>query len=78
MNQEELTNKIAKTHRLPKNISERILKTILKTITGETQKGKKIKIRNFGTFKAYKSHGKIRVKFDDSDNIFKYYGKEKK
>ena len=74
MNQKELVNVLSHKHGLPKDFSERILKTILNTIVHEVRKTNLVRLRNFGTFQAKKSHRKTRVKFDDSDNIFKYYG----
>ena len=74
MNQKELINVLANKHGLPKDFAERILKTILNTIIQEVRKTNFVRLRNFGTFQAKRSHRKIRVKFDDSDNIFRYYG----
>lgn len=74
MNQKELINILVKEHNLPKSFAEKILKTLLNTIVSKLKKGDIIRLRNFGTFQARKSYNKTRVKFDDSENIFKYYG----
>lgn len=74
MNQRELVNALAREHDLPKDFSERIIKTILTTIIYNLKKGSIVRLRNFGSFQTRKSHGKTRVKFNDSDNIFRYYG----
>jgi nucleoid DNA-binding protein len=74
MNQKELINTLAKEQELPKDFAERILKSMLNTIVSKLKKGDVVRLRNFGTFQIKKSHRKYRVKFDDSDNIFKHYG----
>ena len=71
MNLTEFTKAIAKEHGLSKALSGRILKTILNTIKSELKQGRIVRLRNFGTFQARKSHGKLRAKFDDSDNFWK-------
>ncbi len=71
MNSKELARILSKEYHLSQDISVQILKTILKTIIGELKKGSLIRLRNFGTFSARKSHGKLRAKFDDSKNFFK-------
>ena len=71
MNMTEMTEVIAKEHRLSKSLSNRILKTVLKTIQKELKQGRLVRLRDFGTFQARKSHGKIRAKFNDSKNFFK-------
>lgn len=74
MNQTEFINKLAETHSLPKSLAEKLFKTMLNTIVSQLKKGDVVRFRNFGTFEIRKSHRKYRVKFDDSDNIFEYYG----
>ncbi|MBA7491556.1 hypothetical protein ES702_02104 [subsurface metagenome] len=71
MNKQQLINTISREHGYPKAESERILNTILQTIKTELRKGHLVRLRNFGTFQARKSHGKVRAKFDDSKNFFK-------
>ena len=71
MNTKELTELISKEHGLSKALSNRILKTVLETIRKELKKNLPVRFRNFGTFQARKSHGKVRAKFDDSKNFFK-------
>lgn len=71
MNTWGLTDGIAREHRLSKALSRRILDTVLNTIRSELKQGHIVRIRNFGTFQASKSHGKPRAKFDDSRNFFK-------
>ncbi len=71
MNIKELTEVISKEHNLPRALSNRILKTTLETIREELKHKRLVRLRNFGTFHARKSHGKIRAKFDDSKNFFK-------
>ena len=71
MNIAELTNVISKEHDISKALSNRILKTVLNTIREELKHKRLVRLRNFGTFQARKSHGKIRAKFDDSKNFFK-------
>ena len=71
MNMTELTEVIAEEHNLSKAFSNEILKTVLETIREELKQNHLVRIRNFGTFQARKSHGKVRAKFDDSKNFFK-------
>ena len=71
MNVSELTGVISKEHALSKAFSNRILKTVLNAIRKELKHGRIIRLRNFGTFEARKSHGKLRAKFDDSQNFFR-------
>ena len=71
MNMAELAEVISKDHRLSKALSRRILKTVLNTIRKELRQKHLVRLRNFGTFQARKSHGKRRAKFDDSKNFFK-------
>lgn len=71
MNITELALVISEEHSLSKSFSTRILKTILNTIRKELKQGRPVRLRNFGTFQAKKSHGKLRAKFDDSNNFFK-------
>ena len=71
MNSKNLVRILSKEYQLSQNISNQILKTILKTIVSELKKNNLVRLRNFGTFSARKSHGKLRAKFDDSKNFFK-------
>ena len=73
MNITELAGTIAKEHGLSRALSGRILKTALGTIRKELKRGHLVRLRGFGTFQARKSHGKLRAKFDDSENFFKTY-----
>jgi len=61
---------IAKEHALSKPLSGRILETILDTIKEELKRRHLVRLRNFGTFRARTSHGKLRAMFDDSKNFF--------
>lgn len=70
MNSKDLTRILSKEYHLSQNLSNQILKTILKTIISELKKGALVRLRNFGTFSARKSHGKLHAKFDDSKNFF--------
>ena len=70
MNSKELARILSKEYHLSQGLSNQILKTILKTIISELKKGNLVRLRNFGTFQAKKSHGKLRAKFDDSKNFF--------
>ena len=71
MNIQQMSAAISKEHGLSESLSNRILKTVLETIRQELKKNRLVRLRNFGTFQARKSHGKIRAKFDDSKNFFK-------
>ena len=71
MNSKELARILSKEYHLSQDLSNQILKTILKTIASELKKGNTVRLRNFGTFSARKSHGKLRAKFEDSKNFFK-------
>jgi len=71
MNSKDLARILSKEYRFSQDLSNQILKTILKTIVSELKKGNLVRLRNFGTFRARKSHGKLRAKFDDSKNFFK-------
>jgi len=71
MNGEELAEVIASEHGLSKAFSGRILKTALETIRGELKRGGVVRLRGFGTFRAVKSHGKVRAKFGDAEDFFK-------
>jgi len=71
MNSKELARILSNEYHLSQALSNQILKTILKTIASELKKGNLVRLRNFGTFQAKKSHGKLRAKFDDSKNFFK-------
>ena len=71
MNIKGLARVLSKEYHLPRSLANSILQTILKTIVGELKQGRRVRLRNFGTFQAKKSHGKLRAKFDDSKNFFK-------
>lgn len=71
MNLKELSKNLSKKHGFSQALSQRILKTILKNITSELKKGNIVRLRNFGTFQAKKSHGKLKAKFNPSKNFFK-------
>lgn len=71
MNLKGIARILSKEYYFSQDFSNQILKTILKTIAGELKKGNLVRLRNFGTFSARKSHGKLRAKFDDSKNFFK-------
>jgi nucleoid DNA-binding protein len=71
MNITELASVISEEHSLSKSFSTRILETALTTIRKELKQGHPVRLRNFGTFQAKKSHGNLRAKFDDSKNFFK-------
>ncbi len=71
MNTKELARILSKEYQFSQDLSIQILKTILKTIVSELKQGHLVRLRNFGTFRARKSHGKLRAKFDDSKNFFK-------
>jgi len=71
MNSKALSRILSKEFHLSQYLSNQILKTILKAIVSELKQGHRIRLRNFGTFSARKSHGKLRAKFDDSKNFFK-------
>jgi len=71
MNISELIGILSKEHGLSKALSSRILKTIFETIRDQVKQNRIVRLRNFGTFQARKSHGKIRAKFDDSKNFFR-------
>ncbi len=70
MNITELALVISEEHSLSKSFSIRILKTALNTIRKELKQNRMVRLRNFGTFQAKKSHAKLRAKFDDSKNFF--------
>ena len=74
MNFRDLARILSKEYHLSQDLSNQILKTILKTIATELKQGRLVRLRNFGTFQARKSHGKLRAKFDDSKNFFKQVG----
>jgi nucleoid DNA-binding protein len=71
MNFKDLTRTISREHNLSQALANSILQTILQTISSELKSGRRVRLRNFGTFQARKSHGKLRAKFDDSKNFFK-------
>jgi nucleoid DNA-binding protein len=71
MNLKDLARALSKEYHLPRALANSILQTILRTIASELKSGRLVRLRNFGTFQARKSHGKLRAKFDDSKNFFK-------
>ena len=71
MNTSELTKILSNKYFFTQDLSDQILKTILKSITTELKKGNRVRLRNFGTFETRKSHGKVRAKFDASKNLLK-------
>lgn len=71
MNFTELYEELSKKRKISKAESRRILLTVFDILRNEVCQGRVVKIRNFGSFKRYDSHGKCRVKFNDSDNICK-------
>jgi nucleoid DNA-binding protein len=71
MNLKDFIRILSKEYHLSQGLANSILKTILKTIVSELKQGRLVRLRNFGTFSARKSHGKLRAKFDDSKNFFK-------
>ncbi len=71
MNHRELAEEIRKNHGLSWAESSRILNTVIDTIREQLKQGHLVRLRNFGTFQARKSHGKIRAKFNASKNFFK-------
>ena len=71
MNVTELTAVISKRFFLSKAFSREILDTMLETIREELKHNRLVRLRNFGTFQARKSHGKKRAKFSGSKNFFK-------
>jgi nucleoid DNA-binding protein len=71
MNAKGLTRILSKEYHLSQDLANSILKTILKTIVDELKQGRRVRLRNFGTFTARKSHGKLRAKFDGSKNFFR-------
>jgi len=70
MNKKELSLVLRREYGFDKAECYRILNTILDTIKEELKKGNLVRLRNFGTFQARKSHGKIRAKFKGSMNFF--------
>ena len=71
MNVEELTEVVARRHGFTKAFAGRVLRTVIETIRTELRAGRPVWIRNFGTFEARESYGKVRAKFDDSENFFR-------
>ena len=71
MNAKGLTRILSKEYHLSQGLANSILQTILKTIVSELKQGRLVRLRNFGTFRARKSHDKLRAKFDDSKNFFR-------
>lgn len=71
MNSKALSRILSKEYHLSQSLANSILKSILKTIASELKQGHFVRLRNFGTFQAKKSHGKLRAKFDDSKNFFR-------
>jgi len=73
MNHRELAEEIRKNHGLSWAESSRILETVIETIRDQLKQGHLVRLRNFGTFQARKSHGKVRAKFNASKNFFLSY-----
>ena len=71
MNFSELARVLSKRYGFSKAFSCRNLKTILETIRKELKHGRMVRLRNFGAFQARKTYGKLRAKFDDSENFFR-------
>lgn len=71
MNVEELRDVVAKRHGFTKAFAGRVLGTVIETIRAELVAGRAVRIRNFGSFEARESYGKVRAKFDDSPNFFR-------
>ncbi len=71
MNRSELTKVLAKKHGFTRAFAGRVFDTVLETIRCEVAGGGMVRIRNFGTFRAGKSDGKVRAKFNDSRNFFR-------
>lgn len=71
MNMSELTEVISDQYWFSKKLSSEILDTVLETIREELKHNRLVRLRNFGTFQARKSHGKKRAKFTGSKNFFK-------
>jgi len=71
MNRSELAALLAKKHGFNKAFANRVLSTIIETIRDELTKGNRVRLRNFGTFQARNSRGKVRAKFNSSKNFFK-------
>jgi len=71
MNLKDLARVLSKEYHLSRALANSILLTILQTIASELKSGRLVRLRNFGSFQARKSHGKLRAKFDDSKNFFK-------
>ena len=62
--------RLRKNHGLSWAESSRILETVIETIREQLKQGHLVRLRNFGTFQARKSHRKIRAKFNASKNFF--------
>jgi len=73
MNQKDLILTLYQEYGLPKYFADKIIKTILTSISTELKKGNRVRLRNFGTFEMRKSHGKLRPKFNPSKNLFKIF-----
>lgn len=71
MNLKDLARVLSREHHLSRSLANSILQTILQTTAFELKSGRLVRLRNFGTFRARKSHGKLRAKFDDSKNFFR-------
>jgi nucleoid DNA-binding protein len=72
MNYTELAEAVRKDLRLFTHAQGRqIVESVMETIREEVRRGRTVRLRNFGTFEARKSHGKLRAKFDDSKNFFR-------
>ena len=70
MNRRELSTRLAKKHGFNMAFAERVVSTVFESIRDEDSRGNRVRIRNFGTFEARPSRGKIRAKFTGSKNLF--------
>ena len=69
MNREGIARALSKEYGFPKSLSREVLGTVLETIQAEVKKGRLVRFRNFGTFRAKMSRGKLRAKFYASKNF---------
>jgi nucleoid DNA-binding protein len=70
MNRSELSTFLANKHGFNKAFADRVLSTVLETVRDELTKGNRVRLRNFGSFEAKQSRGKLRAKFYGSKNFF--------
>ena len=71
MNLEDLSEALAKRHGFTERFAGRVVRTLIETIRAELKAGGDVRIRNFGTFEARKSHRKRRAKFTASKNFLR-------